>query len=150
MYGHMMEVLDIGGGFPQEGIPDAIVEALEITRNDQFEYRVVAEPGRFFSSDCFLLCTRVIGERIKEGKKCLHINDSVYHSFNCMIMDNISFERDGGQFYKRLDVGLEAPAAGPCSTFDNSFSPNGGLEREQQASADQQTETVIRDLSYED
>jgi len=66
-----------------------------------------------------------------------------------MIMDNISFERDGGQFYKCLEVGAETLPAGLCSAFDASFIPNSGIEREQQAAAELDVETVNSDLSYE-
>lgn len=55
---------------------------------------MVAEPGRYFSSKTCQLATRVIGKRIKKGRLSYHINDSLYHSFNCLLMDGLSFEND--------------------------------------------------------
>ncbi len=66
-------------------------------------YTVIAEPGRHFSSRCFYLLTRVLGKRVKSGKPCYHLNDSVYHSFNCTLMDGVSFENASDQFYSRLE-----------------------------------------------
>jgi diaminopimelate decarboxylase len=66
------------------------------------DYSIVAEPGRHFSSESCHLAVRVIGKRLKKGKICYHINDryfffnllniSLYHSLNCILMDNVSFE----------------------------------------------------------
>jgi diaminopimelate decarboxylase len=54
----------------------------------------MAEPGRYFSSGSCYLATRVIGKREKQGRICYHINDSIYHSFNCILMDGFSIEDD--------------------------------------------------------
>jgi len=78
------------------------MQALVITKNDPLNYQVFAEPGRFFSGDCYTLCTRVIGDRIKNNRKCIHINESLYHAFNCIILDGVSFERDNQQFYNKI------------------------------------------------
>lgn len=69
-----MHTLDIGGGFPAGDIPESTIEALKQTQNDELGYRVIAEPGRHFSSNCFYVVTRVIGKRIKNGKTCFHLN----------------------------------------------------------------------------
>lgn len=97
-----MKILDIGGGFPAADISQLTFEALKPTRNDHLGYQVIAEPGRHFSSRCFYLLTRVLGMRLKNGKPCYHMNDSVYHSFNCTLMDGVSFENSNDQFYSKL------------------------------------------------
>lgn len=53
---------------------------------------MIAEPGRHFSQNTGHLITRVIGKRNKKGRICYHINDSLYHSFNNIIMDGVAFE----------------------------------------------------------
>ena len=55
---------------------------------------MIAEPGRHFSSLSCHLATKIIGKRVKSDKNCYHLNDSVYHSFNCKLMDGVSFEND--------------------------------------------------------
>ena len=78
------------------------VDALKITKNDPLGYRVIAEPGRHFSGNSFHLLTRVLGKRLKNGKPCYHLNESLYHSFNCNLMDGVSFE-NSHQFYRGLE-----------------------------------------------
>lgn len=91
-FGHKMETLDLGGGFPAAEIDYSTLEALKMTKNDPLGYQVIAEPGRHFCSNAGYIFARVIGKRNKNGKICLHINDSLYHQFNCIQMDGISFE----------------------------------------------------------
>jgi diaminopimelate decarboxylase len=104
-YGHNMETLDLGGGFPAGDLTPSVLSALELTKpeNNALGYRVIAEPGRHFSSNTCYLATKVIGKRIKEGRICYHINDSLYHSFNCILMDGVSFEGSDDQFYAAID-----------------------------------------------
>lgn len=87
-----MQIMDIGGGFPQGTMEKDFLKILEKTKNDPLGYRVIAEPGRHFSANSCHLATRVIGKRVKKDRPCYHINDSVYHSFNCKLMDGVSFE----------------------------------------------------------
>lgn len=65
-----------------------------MSKDDPLGYRTIAEPGRFLSSRSCQLATRVIGKRLKSNKVCYHINDSLYHSFNVVLMDGVSFEQD--------------------------------------------------------
>lgn len=97
-----MSLLDVGGGFPAGELSDLTIEALKQTKNDPMNYRVIAEPGRHFSSRSFYLLTRILGTRIKNSKPCFHLNESVYHSFNCTLMDGVSFENSNDQFYSKL------------------------------------------------
>jgi diaminopimelate decarboxylase len=107
-YGHNMETLDVGGGFPSGNLSQKTIEALSITRNDPLGYRIMAEPGRHFSAYSFYLLTRVLGKRVKSGKTCYHLNESLYHSFNSNIMDGMSFEMQD-QFYGRINSGKQEP-----------------------------------------
>lgn len=103
-----MNLLDIGGGFPAGDLSMMTINALRPTSNDPMNYTVIAEPGRHLSSRCFYLLTRVLGMRLKNGKPCFHMNDSVYHSFNCTLMDGVSFENSNDQFYSKVTGNREA------------------------------------------
>lgn len=98
-----MTLLDIGGGFPVGDLSKMTIEALKPTRNDPLGYRVIAEPGRHLSCRGFYLLTRILGKRTKNGKPCYHLNESLYHSFNCTLMDGVSFENSNDQFYSKVD-----------------------------------------------
>lgn len=49
-YGHSMEILDMGGGYPGGEIDASMLEALKLTKDDPLGYQVIAEPGRYLSS----------------------------------------------------------------------------------------------------
>jgi diaminopimelate decarboxylase len=102
IYGHEMTLMDIGGGFPTGDLNKKTIDALQLTKNDPLGYRVIAEPGRHFCGNSFHLLTRVLGKRTKSGKLCYHLNESLYHSFNCNLMDGVSFENSSNQFYMGL------------------------------------------------
>lgn len=93
-YGHGMELLDVGGGFPSGGLTDHLIKTLSKTKDDPLGYKVIAEPGRHFSSNTCHLLFKVMSKRLKGGKLCYHVNESLYHSFNCILMDGVSFEND--------------------------------------------------------
>lgn len=95
--------MDVGGGFPSGELTRNTIDALEITRDDPLGYKVFAEPGRHFSAQTFYLLTRVLGKRLKSGMPCFHLNESVYHSFNCNLMDGVSFEGSKDQFYGKVE-----------------------------------------------
>ena len=86
-----MQVMNVGGAFNKEGISSRVIEELMITYNDPLKYQVIAEPGRYFCSNTCYLLTRVLAKRIKKGKPCYQINDSLYHAFNCILLDGVSF-----------------------------------------------------------
>lgn len=100
-YGHTMEILDLGGGFPAGELDEKIISALQTTYKDPLGYEVIAEPGRHFSSNSCYLATRILGKRVKNNKTCYHVNDGLYHSFNCVLMDGVSFENQKDQFYQK-------------------------------------------------
>jgi diaminopimelate decarboxylase len=49
-FGHRMDILDLGGGYPAGEIPEGMMQALKLTENDPLGYTVLAEPGRHISS----------------------------------------------------------------------------------------------------
>lgn len=98
-----MKILDIGGGFPAGELTQKTINALKITKDDPLGYKVIAEPGRHFSSQSCYVMTRVIGKREKNNRPCYHLNESVYHCFNCVVNDSVSFENSKTQFYSKVD-----------------------------------------------
>lgn len=89
-----MELLDVGGGFPSGELTPHLIKTLSKTYNDPLGYQVIAEPGRHFSSNTSHLLFKVMAKRTKQGKLCYHVNESLYHSFNCILMDGVSFENE--------------------------------------------------------
>ena len=101
--GHPMEILDLGGGYPAGDLNETFVSALQQTANDSLGYKVIAEPGRHFSANSCYLFTRVLTKRIKHKKPCFHINESLFHSFNCILTEGVTFENDFKQFYSSVN-----------------------------------------------
>jgi len=54
------------------------------------------------------------------GKTCYHVNDGLYHSFNMILMDGVSFENQSDQFYCKTDEnGKQMPIDG--SSYSSIF-----------------------------
>jgi ornithine decarboxylase len=85
--GHSMNILDVGGGFSGSDISESLANDLKTLKNDNFE--LIAEPGRYISSNCMSILTKVIGCE-RELKNNITINDGVYHSLNKIWLDDIS------------------------------------------------------------
>ena len=100
-YGHRMTTMDVGGGFPDNGIPASTIKALTLTRDDPLGYKVIAEPGRHFAALSFILMTRVIGHKRRNGRPILYLNESTYHSFIANITTYENFP-DPSQFTSAL------------------------------------------------
>jgi len=101
--GHPMNFLDIGGGFL--GMDTDTVKFSEIATSisksldELFDpsVQIIAEPGRYFASECAVLITTVIAKREREytdpetNEKSnyidYYISDGVYGSFNNMFFD---------------------------------------------------------------
>lgn len=102
-HGHPMSFLDIGGGFlgsdTETVIFSDIAKSITASLDELFapEVRVIAEPGRYFASECVVLVTTVIARRERsheipdsgESETCVdyYISDGVYGSFNNMFFD---------------------------------------------------------------
>ncbi|EDO44188.1 predicted protein [Nematostella vectensis] len=116
-FGFNCTLLDIGGGFP--GDPNAAITFEEIctTINPLLEehfppssgVRIIAEPGRYYSSSSFTLAVNVYSRREVQSSSVLaedvtapenngnqgfmyYVNDGVYGSFNCLIFDHATVE----------------------------------------------------------
>ncbi|ODV80769.1 ornithine decarboxylase [Suhomyces tanzawaensis NRRL Y-17324] len=98
LYGHPMNVLDIGGGFEPESFGESshtVNAALDTffpaSYLDHHGIELVAEPGRFMVSNAFTLATHVIARRDLADDKIkamIYINDGVYGNLNCILFDH--------------------------------------------------------------
>jgi ornithine decarboxylase len=87
-----MRVLDIGGGFVSGPTFDeaaaVINDALAQHFGDLPCVEVIGEPGRYFAETAFTLAARVIGKRTRGEVREYWIDDGLYGSLNCIIMDH--------------------------------------------------------------
>lgn len=107
--GMSLKVLDLGGGFPGvcaqgvtlsfEDIASAIVSTLDDLFPEDSGVVIIAEPGRYFVSECATLATTVISRRICGDRRpdedpdvtperLVYQNDGCYGSFNCIFFDH--------------------------------------------------------------
>lgn len=86
-----MRILDIGGGFMAGSTFDdaaaVINNALAQHFGDLPCVEVIGEPGRYFAETAFTLAARVIGKRTRGEVREYWIDDGVYGSLNCILMD---------------------------------------------------------------
>ncbi|RLM85223.1 hypothetical protein C2845_PM04G23010 [Panicum miliaceum] len=86
-----MRILDIGGGFTAGATFDeataVINDALAQYFGDLPCLEVIGEPGRYFAEKAFTLAARVIGKRTRGEGREYWIDDGIYGSLNCILMD---------------------------------------------------------------
>lgn len=91
-FGFDPKIIDIGGGFSSNNIfdlgpvPSMINQAL--SDNFTSEFKIIAEPGRYFAEHIATLVTPVIGVK----KTGVTISESLYGSFNCILFDHATPE----------------------------------------------------------
>jgi ornithine decarboxylase len=89
-----IRLLDIGGGFINDekfpeicrGINAALQEYFPDT-SDRDKLKIIAEPGRYFAGSLMTAEFTIIGKRMRQGRLCYSINDSIYGVFYC-VMNN--------------------------------------------------------------
>src|ERR1051325_4690015 len=96
--GHVLKILDIGGGFPApynkhvKPFADlARVINAETDRLFDHDIQILAEPWRFLVGTAAMSVARVIGKAVRSGKRCYYIDDSVYHTFSGIIFDHCQY-----------------------------------------------------------
>lgn len=94
--GYELHTLDCGGGFVPETF-DQMAPILAKAVDELFppSVRVIAEPGRYYTSTAFTLACNVIARRTVEDKQLggqnsymLYMNDGVYGNFSSIIFDH--------------------------------------------------------------
>lgn len=106
-----LSMLDLGGGFPGNPVPntnnedgtpsfEVFSEVIRTSLDKHFPasehlgLQIVAEPGRYFATACGTLFTEVQGKRAlpkaEDGSRnfLYYITDGVYGSFNCIMFDH--------------------------------------------------------------
>ncbi|KAI9498704.1 ornithine decarboxylase [Zychaea mexicana] len=98
--GFQMKLLDCGGGMPGRNIQHGITfEDVAATLGEAVDrlfppnVRVIAEPGRFYVSSAFTVCSHIIGRRVllpddSERKQYMYyLNDGMHGSFMLRLLD---------------------------------------------------------------
>ncbi len=88
-YGHDMDLMDLGGGFPAGELSEKLVNSLLLTKDDPLGYKIIAEPGRHFAENTFHLLDRVIGKHFKNNQNGFFINDSMYMNLIGVKIDDV-------------------------------------------------------------
>jgi ornithine decarboxylase len=123
--GIIIELIDIGGGYP--GIDKTITfEEIASKINEGINHffeeaiidktiRFIAEPGRYFAQKSHTLVLNVIGKKKTVNEKdekviIYYLNDGIYGSFNCIYFDHNSpnilpFNERDGQLHKSIIFG---------------------------------------------
>lgn len=94
--GYQLHTLDCGGGFISETFDDmAGILAEAVDQVFPPHVRIIAEPGRFYTSSAFTLACNVIARRTVEAETLgghtsymLYMNDGVYGNFSSIIFDH--------------------------------------------------------------
>lgn len=87
--------LDVGGGFVSETFDD-MAAVLSTALDEHFppSIRIIAEPGRYYTSSAFTIACNVIARRTVEDKDLdiksymLYLNDGVYGNFSSIMFDH--------------------------------------------------------------
>lgn len=93
--GFDLHTLDVGGGFS----PDTFEEMASVLAKALDDYfppsiRIIAEPGRYYTSSAFTIACNVIARRTVEDKDLgiksymLYLNDGVYGNFSSIMFDH--------------------------------------------------------------
>jgi ornithine decarboxylase len=78
-------LIDIGGGFSSTTLDDmSPVPSVINNAISNLNYKIIAEPGRYFAEHVATLVTPVIGVK----GNGVTISDSLYGSFNCVLFDH--------------------------------------------------------------
>ncbi|GAB7359463.1 hypothetical protein MBLNU230_g6110t1 [Neophaeotheca triangularis] len=87
--------LDVGGGFVSETFED-MAAVLRTALDEHFppHIRIIAEPGRYYTSSAFTIAANVIARRTVEDRASgvknymLYLNDGVYGNFSSIMFDH--------------------------------------------------------------
>lgn len=91
VYNIDMNMIDIGGGFTLDKFDNHADKINESFNKYFFKYNlhpyIISEPGRFFSETPYNLVSRIFLKRERENIIDYHLNDGIYHNFNCILYD---------------------------------------------------------------
>ena len=130
-----MNLLDIGGGF-SGGTGDGMKALLDVSQvinstleehfPREFGYRIIAEPGRYFSEGACSLYTCVYGKRERSvgGKQQNEywLTDGLYGSMNCVIYDHATLTAKPLKIASSLKLGAKCCDDGEPVEVEESYS----------------------------
>lgn len=131
--GHVMRVLDIGGGFPgdydfQPGFEEfaaVISEALDRYFPDTEEVEIISEPGRYFVGSAFTAVLNIIGKKEDyvtdlDGKPfrklSYYMNDGIFGTFRSCEIDREDVKLKPLKDYHLSQKHFPSKIWGPCCT----------------------------------
>jgi ornithine decarboxylase len=121
LQGLIIEVLDIGGGFPVEYVENIIplrnfFEPIAEVLDRFFQnIKTVAEPGRFIVGDAVDLILTVIGKSYRDNVWWYYVDDGLYGSFSGKVFDHCDYPL----LSNRKGAREQCIVAGPtCDSFD--------------------------------
>ena len=90
-----LHTLDVGGGFSSDTF-EKMAGVLSTVLDEYFppQIRIIAEPGRYYTSSAFTIACNVIARRTVEDKATrdrsymLYLNDGVYGNFSSIMFDH--------------------------------------------------------------
>ena len=108
--GHRMHILDLGGGYPGLDLSDgscktnngvefeemaAVINSVteQLFPNEDGQYRIIAEPGRFFGQSAQAMVNKVMGKSVvgrdEQGRKLIryYMTEGLYGTLSCIIFD---------------------------------------------------------------
>lgn len=120
--GHILKILDIGGGFPvkyNDSVkPLKILSKKlnsEIDRLFPKDIEILAEPGRFMVANSAILISKIIGKALRESKLCYYLDDGVYHTFSGIVFDHCKYPLKA---FKEGEKKICSTFGPTCDSFD--------------------------------
>jgi ornithine decarboxylase len=119
--GVILEIIDIGGGFPINYLTNVTpIQQFCQPINEYIEryfsnYRIISEPGRFISGPSMFLATKVIGKSLRDDVCWYYLDEGVYGSFSGKVYDHAEYPL----FTSRTGPSRNSVLAGPtCDSVD--------------------------------
>jgi ornithine decarboxylase len=119
--GIVLEIIDIGGGFPINYLTNmAPIQQFCQPINEYLEryfsnYRIIAEPGRFISGPSMTLAVKVMGKSLRSGVWWYYMDEGLYGSFSGKMFDHAEYPL----FTSRSGPTYNSVLAGPtCDSID--------------------------------
>ncbi len=114
-YGYNTRIMNVGGGFTSDLHNLKMISNVFNNVINNTAYKLIAEPGRFFSENSQLLVTKIheVKYRATDNTYMYYINDSIYHNFSSKIYDKLTINTDfnlenklDGKKYKSILFGI--------------------------------------------
>jgi ornithine decarboxylase len=119
--GIVLEIIDIGGGFPINYLTNvAPIQEFCQPINEYLDryfsnYRIIAEPGRFLSGPSMSLVAKVMGKSLRSGVWWYYLDEGLYGSFSGKMYDHADYPL----FTSRTGQTYTSVLAGPtCDSID--------------------------------